>query len=72
METAQIIEILLKILPFVVTFVIGTIGGWEILKSKITKMKIFFEKVEKALYDNAVTEEEFVDVWEAGKDVFKK
>lgn len=72
METAQIIEILLKILPFVVTFVIGTIGGWEILKSKITKMKIFFEKVEKALYDNAVSEEEFVAIWEAGKDIFKK
>ena len=72
METAQIIEILLKILPFVVTFVIGTIGGWEILKSKITKMKVFFEIVEKALYDNAVSEEEFVAIWEAGKDVFKK
>jgi hypothetical protein len=72
METAQIIEILLKILPFVVTFVIGTIGGWEILKSKITKMKMFFEIVEKALYDNAVSEEEFVAIWEAGKDVFKK
>jgi hypothetical protein len=72
METAQIIEILLKILPFVVTFVIGTIGGWEILKSKITKMKMFFEIVEKALYDNAVSEEEFVAIWEAGKDIFKK
>ena len=72
METAQIIEILLKILPFVVTFVIGTIGGWEILKSKITKMKMFFEIVEKALYDNAISEEEFVAIWEAGKDVFKK
>lgn len=72
MEIAQIIEILLKILPLVVTFVIGTIGGWEILKSKITKMKMFFEIVEKALYDNAVSEEEFVAIWEAGKDVFKK
>lgn len=72
METAQIIDILIKILPFIVTFVIGAIGGWEILKAKVTKMRMFFEIVEKALYDNAVTEEEFVAIWEAGKDVFKK
>lgn len=71
METAQVIEILLKILPFIVTFIIGTIGGWEILKSKVTKMKMFFEIVEKALFDNAVSEEEFVAIWEAGKGLFK-
>lgn len=72
MEMAQIIEILLKLLPFIVTFVLGTVGGWEILKSKVTKMRVFFEIVEKALYDNSVSEEEFVAIWETGKDIFKK
>ena len=67
----QIIEILKTLLPYVITLIIGGIGGWELLNKKIKAMKEFWDTVYNATYDNNVSDKEFEEIIEKGVAIFK-
>ena len=50
---------------------IGTFAGWELVKTKIHELAEFFNVVDEALYDDAVTEKEFRAIWEKGRALFQ-
>ncbi|HOM95644.1 MAG: hypothetical protein GX941_07035 [Candidatus Methanofastidiosa archaeon] len=71
MSDIQVFEVLAKILPYLVSLGIGTFAGWELVKTKIHELAEFFNVVDEALYDDAVTEKEFRAIWEKGRALFQ-
>jgi len=71
MSDIQDFEVLAKILPYLVTLGIGAFAGWELVKTKIHELAEFFKTVDEALYDDAVTENEFRVIWEKGRALFQ-
>ena len=71
MSEIQVFEVLAKILPYLVTLGIGAFAGWELVKTKIHELAEFFNVVDEALYDDAVTESEFRTIWEKGRALFQ-
>ena len=71
MSEIQVFEVLAKILPYLVTLGIGAFAGWELVKTKIHELAEFFNVVDEALYDDAVTEKEFRAIWEKGRALFQ-
>ena len=71
MSDIQVFEVLAKILPYLVSLGIGAFAGWELVKTKIHELAEFFKTVDEALYDDAVTEAEFRNIWEKGRALFK-
>ncbi|GEM_PF-753858 len=71
MSEIQVFEVLAKILPYLVSLGIGAFAGWELVKTKIHELAEFFNTVDEALYDDAVTEKEFRAIWEKGRILFQ-
>jgi hypothetical protein len=71
MSDIQVFEVLAKILPYLVSLGIGAFAGWELVKTKIHELAEFFNVVDEALYDDAVTEKEFRAIWEKGRALFQ-
>jgi hypothetical protein len=71
MSEIQVFEVLAKILPYLVSLGIGAFAGWELVKTKIHELAEFFKTVDEALYDDAVTENEFRAIWEKGRALFQ-
>ena len=71
MSEIQVFEVLAKILPYLVSLGIGAFAGWELVKTKIHELAEFFNVVDEALYDDAVTEKEFRAIWEKGRALFQ-
>ncbi|HNZ87924.1 MAG TPA: hypothetical protein PKK55_05315 [Methanofastidiosum sp.] len=71
MSDIQVFEVLAKILPYLLSLGIGAFAGWELVKTKIHELAEFFKTVDEALYDDAVTENEFRAIWEKGRTLFQ-
>jgi len=71
MSDIQVFEVLAKILPYLLSLGIGAFAGWELVKTKIHELAEFFKTVDEALYDDAVTENEFRAIWEKGRSLFE-
>ena len=71
MSDIQVFEVLAKILPYLISLGIGAFAGWELVKTKIHELAEFFNVVDEALYDDAVTEKEFRAIWEKGRALFQ-
>lgn len=78
MSTFEIVEILTKLVPYLVSVAIGAIGGWAIVKKKLAqivdvsqKVLNFLVNLKEAIEDETVTEAEFQQVWANGQAVLK-
>jgi hypothetical protein len=61
-----------QLLPLLATFLLGLIGSfvyWGKFKTKLHAVTNFLVEVDKAIYDNQITEEEFRRIYEAGKKI---
>jgi hypothetical protein len=65
-------NLLIQIAPFLVTFAIGLIGGWAVVKKKITSFRKLIDDVDDAVRDDSVTESEFRKIWNSAIDVIYK
>jgi len=78
MSEFEIVEVLTKIIPYLVSLVIGGIGGWRIVKSKLEKIEAvaqrllqFLVDLKKAAEDETITEAEFQKTWANGQELIK-
>jgi len=78
MSEFEIVEVLTKIIPYLVSLVIGGIGGWRIVKSKLEKIEAVAQKLlqflvdlKKAAEDETITEAEFQKTWANGQELIK-
>lgn len=58
------LDLLFQTAPFFATFAIGLIGGWAIVKKRISAIRKLIDSVDDALYDDKVDEKEFRNIWQ--------
>jgi len=78
MSTFEIVELLTKLVPYLVSVAIGAIGGWVFVKKKLAHIVELAQKVlnflidlKAAIEDEAVSEAEFQKVWANGLEIIK-
>lgn len=74
-----IVEVLAKLIPYIISLVIGGIGGWKLVKRKLNeiveaaqKLAEFLVILKTAIEDEAVSESEFQHVWASGFETIKE
>jgi hypothetical protein len=77
-EFEAVVEVLTKIIPYIVSLAIGGIGGWKIVKTKLTKIVEVSQKLlnflvtlKEAAEDETITEAEFQKTWADGQELIK-
>jgi len=65
-----VIDLIFQVGPAVLTLAIGYLFGLTKLKDKIHQLSEFFVAVDTAIYDNNITEAEFRDIFEKGRQFF--
>ena len=78
MSEFEIVEVLTKIIPYLVSLAIGGIGGWKIVKNKLEKIVAVAQKLlnflvdlKQAAEDETITEAEFQKTWANGQELIK-
>ena len=72
----EIIEILINLAPTIITVGIGILAGaggyYLIAKNKLHQFRHFIDSIDNAVIDDAVTEEEFREVYDTAKELIRK
>lgn len=66
----EILELVYKFAPAVLTLGLGYLYGIVKIKDRIHEITEFFVAVDAALFDDVVTESEFREVFEKGRKLF--
>lgn len=65
------LDLLFQTAPFFATFAIGLIGGWAVVKKRISAIRKLVDSVDDAVKDDAVSDNEFREIWSNAKALIK-